>query len=81
MKSGETLTLARYNGSSHRHGEIEYACHIHRATEEAIREGRKPESHAEQTTRYHRLSGALDCLVNDFHIEGLETQPDQPELF
>lgn len=81
LPSGETLTLARYNGPNHMHGEIAYECHIHRATEEAIRLGRKPECHAEVTKRYHTVNGALHCLVVDFRIEGLDTAPDQPELF
>jgi hypothetical protein len=59
MPSGENLTLARYNGSSHIHGEIRYECHVHQSTEEAIRQGRKPESPAKQADCYHTLQGAL----------------------
>ncbi|MFH0939936.1 MAG: hypothetical protein V1899_11760 [Planctomycetota bacterium] len=81
MSSGETLTLARYNGSSHIHDDIEYECHIHHATEEAIRQGRKPECHAESTKLFHTCDGALHCLLNDFKISGLDSQPDQKELF
>lgn len=43
LPDGTRLTLARYNGSSHEHGEISWRQHIHRATERAIREGRKAE--------------------------------------
>ncbi|TSA09777.1 MAG: hypothetical protein D4R73_06265 [Deltaproteobacteria bacterium] len=81
MPSGETLTLARYNGSNHIHHEIEFQCHIHRATEEAIRQGRKPEHHAEATKLFHTLDGALHCLLNDLKVSGLESHPDQAELF
>jgi len=71
MPSGETLTLARYNGLSHIHDDIEYECHIHHATEEAIRQGRKPECHADHTNQYHTVDGALYCLMKDFKISGL----------
>lgn len=81
MPSGETLTLARYNGSSHIHEDIEYACHIHRATEKAIQEGAKPERHAERSNNYRTLSGALHCLLMDFKVSGLDSEPDQAELF
>lgn len=81
LASGETLTLARYNGPSHIHGEIEYECHIHQATEEAIRAGRKPESHADRTERYQTVDGALDCLMQDYHLTGLKTGPDHPDMF
>lgn len=79
--SGETLTLARYNGPSHIHGTIEYECHIHEATERAIQEGGKPERHAAHTDRYKTLHGALHCLLEDFNVSGLDSSPDQPELF
>ena len=81
MPSGETLTLARYNGPSHVHDDIKYECHIHRATEETIAQGRKPERHAKQTGQYSTLNGALYCLLTDFKVSGLVSKPDQPELF
>jgi hypothetical protein len=81
MPSGETLTLARYNGSSHSHGDIEYENHIHVATEEAIAQGQKPERCAKETKRYRTLGGALNCLLIDFKVSGLDSQPDQAELF
>jgi len=82
MPSGETLTLARYNGSNHAHDEITYQCHIHNATEKAIREGRKqPEYYAEPTERFYTLDGALHCLLNDFKVSELESKPDQSRLF
>ena len=78
---GPALTLARYNGSSHAHGEIAYRPHIHRATEEAIVAGRKPESEAEETDRYWTLEGALACLIGDFALNGIVAPLDEPGLF
>lgn len=65
------LTLLRYNGSNHPHGDIMYECHIHKATEQAIKEGKKPESHAIKTDRYFTLQGALYCLCQDANITGI----------
>ena len=79
--SGSPLTLARYNGSSHIHGQIAYRPHIHRATEKAIAAGRIPESEAEKTDRYETLDAALACLVDDFHLDGITTRYDQPRMF
>lgn len=78
---GVRLTLARYNGSSHQHGDIRYQPHIHRATEAAITDGKKPEHAAEETTRYQTLEGALACLIEDFSLSGIRANPDQPSLF
>ena len=78
---GSRLTLARYNGSSHVHGDIEYQTHIHGATAAAIAAGRKPEREAHQTERYETLDGALACLVDDFNVSGVQTRPDRPRLF
>ncbi len=68
LPDGSGLTLARYNGSSHEHGEISWREHIHRATERAIREDRKPEYYADATDRYWTAEGALACLLDDFSI-------------
>ena len=76
--SGPGLTLARYNGSSHRHGEISYKTHIHTATAESIAAGKKPESEAELSDRYSTISGALRCLLLDFKLSGLSI-PDPDE--
>lgn len=87
MPSGETITLVRYNGSSHYHpnhledNELDFSCHIHRATERYIQAGKKPEGYAEETHRYSTLNGALHCLITDCKINGLKTEPDQPDLF
>ena len=78
---GTALTLCRYNGGAHAHHEIQYRCHIHVATSQAILRGQKPESHADETDRYETLEGALHCLVSDCAISGLSTMPDEPDLF
>ena len=72
--NGLPLTLARYNGSSHEHGDIAYRPHIHRATEEAIAAGKKPESEAKETNRFNTMEGALACLIVDFNLKGLHAQ-------
>ena len=78
---GPRLTLARYNGPNHQHGDIRYKPHIHRATEAAILAGRKPEYAADETTRYETLEGALACLIEDFRLSGIRAKPDEPSLF
>ena len=78
--SGQRLTLARYNGPSHRHGDIAYRPHIHRATERAITAGRKPESEAAETDRFRTLEGALACLIDDFGLSGVSAMPDAGRL-
>ena len=80
-RGGIRLTLARYNGSSHRHGEIAYRPHIHRTTATAIEAGKRPESRADETDRFETLNGALRCLIEDFGLEGI-TAPahDQARL-
>lgn len=79
---GQPLTLVRYNGGGHVHGEIVFACHIHRATYQAIAAGKKPESHAESTKVYRTLDGALACLLGDAAISGLlHVAYDAPDLF
>ena len=76
------LTLARYNGPSHLHGEITYRPHVHRATARAIAEGKKPETEAEETDAFNDLDGALACLIEDFNLCGIEvSRNDQLEMF
>ncbi len=78
---GARLTLARYNGPSHIHGDIEFRAHIHFATVQAIATGKKPESEAEETDRFTTLDGALGCLLEDFRVGGIEQPaPDQGRL-
>lgn len=85
-RSSEVVTLARYNGDSHEHGnELEgtvfkYLPHIHVTTERYIMAGRKPDTYAEPTERYSTLDGALHCLLADWNIFGLETETDNFEL-
>ena len=78
---GPPLTLARYNGASHAHGDIAWRPHIHRATEAAIAAGRKPESEAEETGRYETIEGAMACLVEDFNVRGIAAGRDTLDLF
>jgi len=79
-RGSSSLTLARYNGPGHEHGDIAYRPHVHRATEWAIAAGRKPESEAESTNRFETLEGALACLIEDFNLRGLSAIPDMPRL-
>ena len=79
-RGGSSLTLARYNGPGHEHGDIAYRPHVHRATERAIAAGKKPESEAESTDRFETLEGALACLLEDFNLHGLTATPDMPRL-
>ena len=77
---GSSLTLARYNGPGHEHGEIAYRPHIHRASEKAIAADKKPESEAEETDRFSTLEGALACLIDDFRVSGIRARHDEPKL-
>ena len=88
--NGESFTLKRYNGPSHKHKNqleetlLELKTHIHLSTEKYVRANRKPEGFAEETNRYHSLKGALHCLVVDCNITGIKTEPDnaiQTNLF
>lgn len=78
---GRPLSLVRYNGASHVHGEIRCACHIHRATAEAIAAGRKVNSQSEGTDRCRTLEGALACLIDDCGVEGISANHDERSLF
>lgn len=79
---GQRLTLLRYNGSNHAHGNIRFQCHIHRASERAIEEGRKPEWYADTTDTYHTLDGALYLLCNAANISGIANlAADGPDFF
>ena len=78
---GRRLTLARYNGPSHPHGDIDYLPHIHRATASAIAAGKKSETEADETNRFTTLDGALRCLIQDFRLQGIAMpDPDEPKL-
>lgn len=84
--SGETITLARYNGSCHPHTnvleggqKIDFTPHIHRATERYMLAGRKPEHYAAATSAYNDLEGALRAMVEDCNISGLQ-KPKPPAV-
>ena len=83
---GESLILARYNGASHDHPNriestrVDHACHVHKTTERYIRANLKPEGFAQATNTCQTCNGALNRLVSDCSIVGLETQADHPEL-
>lgn len=79
-RGGSPLTLARYNGPGHVHGDISYCPHIHRATEKALAAGKKPESEAEATVRFRTLEGALATLIRDFNLRGITAALDTAEL-
>ena len=81
QRGGKPLTLVRYNGSSHAHGEIRYCCHIHRATAEALAAGRRIDSYADETDRYRTLEGALACLIEDCAVQGASARFDERDLF
>lgn len=82
--SGQTITLRRYNGASHRHknhlegDRLSPTYHIHYATEKYIRSNLKADGFACATERYCTLGGALHCLIKDCKISGLTSPPDYP---
>jgi hypothetical protein len=87
-KSGEPVILMRCNGSSHPHrNQIENTgfslgyCHIHVATERYVNAGMNAEHFAEITAEYRTAKGALHTLCKLCNIYGLETGPDEPDLF
>ncbi len=86
-KSGEDVTLIRFNGPSHPHSNsiegdrFEFVCHIHRATERYLAAGKKDEGFAERSGEYKTLNGALHCLVKRCNISGLNTQAEEADLF
>ncbi len=79
-RGAQPLTLARYNGPSHEHGDIAYRPHIHRASAKMIATGRKAESDATDTDRFETVVGALACLMEDFHVSGVEVRHDELRL-
>lgn len=84
--NGETLSLIRYNGSSHNHKnhieniKLGYFCHIHKATEKYIRANKKADGYAEITKRYKTMDGAFHCLVEDCNVSGISTNPESDQL-
>ena len=80
QKGRKSLSIVRYNGSSHRHGDIQFKCHIHFATAEALETGKKIDSYAVSTDKYWTVEGALACLIDDCGVQGLSAQFDEPDL-
>ena len=86
-KTGEEVILMRCNGADHPHSNFiernrfELRRHVHRATERYLAAGRKVESFAEVTDDYQTLEGALHHLLKLTSISGLNTVPDEPDLF
>ena len=79
-RGAQPLTLARYNGPSHEHGDIVYRPHIHSASEAAMAAGRKAEADATETGRFETVDGALACLTEDFNLSGFDVRHDAPRL-
>jgi len=84
---GESLILARYNGSSHEHPNklegtrLSFVCHIHQTTERYLHANLKPEGFAAaEAAKYQTCEGALHQLVTDCNVVGLDTKADHPEL-
>lgn len=86
-KTGEEVILLRCNGPDHEHfnplekHRFAKRCHIHLTTERYLALGRKAEAYAEITEAYQSLDGALHHLTQLANITGIETQPDEPDLF
>ena len=68
---GRPVSLIRYNGANHQHGDILYTCHIHRATHKALLEGRKIDWYAHESSEYQNLMGALWCIVRACNVRGM----------
>lgn len=84
--SGESVTLIRYNGTSHPHenalerSRFEFHCHVHMATERYIAANKRAETYAETTDRYSTLSGAIHCLLKDCVVTGLDVGPENQTI-
>ena len=73
---GQSMTLARYDGSSHRHGGIAYRPHLHLAI---TADNENFDLEATATDRFECLWGAFACLIGDFNVTGFK-RDDQPTL-
>ncbi len=77
-RSGETeIRLLRYDGGSHPHRNkiernwIERKPHIHSVTERYQELNWEfHDGYAEETIRYHDLSGAWECFLADINLQG-----------
>lgn len=67
---GKSITLVRYNGANHQHGNIRFQCHIHLATADNVRSmKKKDDAHATITTRYNNFDHAFSCLISDCGVQ------------
>ena len=86
-KTGEEVILMRCNGADHSHSNaiertrFEHHRHVHRATERYLAAGRRAESFAEVNDVYSTLDGALHHLMQLATISGLNTGPDETDMF
>jgi hypothetical protein len=86
-KAGEEVMLLRCNGSDHPHSNVLEAvrlpsvCHVHTATEKYIVAGKRSEGFAQPTTAYSTLAGALHEVTRIANIAGINTKPDEHDLF
>lgn len=84
---GGHVILMRCNGPSHPHKNhlegdgFANSCHVHIATQRYIAAGRDKQSYAQMTDAYWTVDGALHELVTRCSISGLETRPDEDDLF
>lgn len=86
-KSGEEVILLRCNGADHPHvnalerEQFEPKFHIHRATERYIAAGKRTEGFAVATVTFKTVEGALHEVMRLANISGLQTFPDEADLF
>ncbi len=86
-RSGEDVILLRCNGNDHEHANplekhrFAGTPHVHQATERYISAGKKVETFAEPSSEYRTLSGALHHVMKLANISGLESEPDQRDLW
>jgi|SRR5690554_237343 len=77
LGGGEKITLRRYNGSNHVHGnaldrhmpDITFTCHVHMARQRYIEAGLKADGFAVPAT-YSDFDGALLQVMQDCNIHG-----------
>lgn len=76
--NNENITLLRFNGCNHVHtnqlekDKLEFKYHIHKATEKYIQASLKADGYAYETNRYNDLQSAIECLLADANVSGLQ---------
>lgn len=66
---GATINLRRHNGPSHPHrnkiegNDVDFVCHVHRATQRYQERGFDAEGFAEATDDFNDLGGALRAML------------------